>query len=121
MENEVRANEVSDEQSRNIVFISETLDALNLLPNSIDSNNEHPANIPYMTITLDVSKYVRSNDFNAEQSANIRYILVTFDVSNLLPNVMDSNDVHLANISYIYVVIDNSKSLRSNVFNDEQL
>ena len=40
--------------------------------------------MPYISVTLDVSKFVTLSDVRPEQSRNIQRIFVTLDVSNFV-------------------------------------
>ena len=69
---------------------------------SKDSNEEHPANIDSIDLTLEVSNEERSKEFNDEHLKNIESILITFEVSNE-DKSKDSNDEHSGYIEYEFV------------------
>ena len=55
-----------------------------------------------MSITFEVSKFVKSNEINDEQQANILFIIVTLEVLKL-DKFKEVKELQIANISYIDV------------------
>ena len=57
-----------------------------------DSNLAHPANIPPMSVTFDVSKLDTSIDVKFVQSLNIEPVQVTFEVTKFDTSIAVSNE-----------------------------
>ena len=79
---EISVNSFKDVQSSNKLFILFIFSVFHLDRPGNDCNDEHPLNIPLISVTLLISKKDKSKYFKFLQFSNTLFIILTFLVLN---------------------------------------